>query len=141
MLKAILTMNSNILKLNADKTELILFTSLTNEKNIETITVNIGNTEIKPSEFVRNLGAFLDSKMNMDKHINTVCRSGYMQLRQIGHIRKYLTTDAKKSFITKTYLYNIDPLKPHFYIVKLELIEVYINFLISAQKHRSARRL
>ena len=23
------------------------------------------------------------------------------------------------SFITKTYLYNFDPLKPHFYIVKL----------------------
>ena len=38
--------------------------------------------------------------------------------------------------ITKTYLYNYDPLKPHFYIVKLGLTGVYIIFLISAQKHR-----
>ena len=38
--------------------------------------------------------------------------------------------------ITKTYLYNFDPLKPHFYIVKLEFTGVYIIFLISAQKHR-----
>ena len=38
--------------------------------------------------------------------------------------------------ITKTYLYNIDPLKPHFYIVKLGFTGVYIIFLISAQKHR-----
>ena len=38
--------------------------------------------------------------------------------------------------ITKTSLYNIDPLKPHFYIVKLGFIGVYIIFLISAQKHR-----
>ena len=37
--------------------------------------------------------------------------------------------------ITKTCLYNVDLLKPHFYIlVKLEYTEVYICFLISAQK-------
>ena len=38
--------------------------------------------------------------------------------------------------ITKTYLYNFDPLKPHFYIVKLGFTGVYIIFLISARKHR-----
>ena len=38
--------------------------------------------------------------------------------------------------ITKTYLYNFDPLKPHFYIVKLGFTGVYVIFLISAQKHR-----
>ena len=35
--------------------------------------------------------------------------------------------------ITKTYLYNFDPFKPHFYIVKLGFTGVYIIFLISAQ--------
>ena len=35
--------------------------------------------------------------------------------------------------ITKTCLYNFDPLKPHFYIVKLGFTGVYIIFLISAQ--------
>ena len=38
--------------------------------------------------------------------------------------------------ITKTRLYNFDPLKPHFYIVKLGFTGVYIILLISAQKHR-----
>ena len=38
--------------------------------------------------------------------------------------------------ITKTCLYNFDPFKPHFYIVKLGFTRVYIIFLISAQKHR-----
>ena len=38
--------------------------------------------------------------------------------------------------ITKTCLYNFDPLKHHFYVVKLEFTGVYIIFLISAQKHR-----
>ena len=31
--------------------------------------------------------------------------------------------------ITKTYLYNFDPLKPHFYVVKLGFTGVYIIFL------------
>ena len=38
--------------------------------------------------------------------------------------------------ITKTCLYNFDPLKPHFCIVKLGFTGVYIIFLFSAQKHR-----
>ena len=38
--------------------------------------------------------------------------------------------------ITKTRLYNIDPLKSHVYIVKLGFTGVYIIFLNSAQKHR-----
>ena len=36
-------------------------------------------------------------------------------------------------FITKTCLYICDPLKPHFYIVKLGFTGVYIIFLIFAQ--------
>ena len=39
----------------------------------------------------------------------------------------------EKTTITKTYLYNFDPLKPHFYIVKLGFTGVCIIFLISAQ--------
>ena len=36
----------------------------------------------------------------------------------------------------KTYLYNFDSLKPHFYIGKRGFTVVYIIFLISVQKHR-----
>ena len=37
--------------------------------------------------------------------------------------------------ITKTCLYNVYPLKPHFYIVKVGFTGVYIIFLVSAQEH------
>ena len=40
---------------------------------------------------------------------------------------------CKRVSITKTRLYNFDPLKAHFYIVKLGFTGVYIIFLISAQ--------
>ena len=41
-------------------------------------------------------------------------------------IKKCLGEDR----ITKTCLYNFDPLKPHFYTVKLGFTGVYIIFLI-----------
>ena len=49
-----------------------------------------------------------------------------------------LTNDivSFEQLITKTCLYNFDPLKPHCYMVKLGFRGVYIIFLISAQKHR-----
>ena len=46
------------------------------------------------------------------------------------------TVPVRSSTITKTYLHNFDPLKPHFYIVKLGFTGLYISFLISVQKHR-----
>ena len=45
-------------------------------------------------------------------------------------------TLREKVSIVKTYLYNFDPLKPHFYIEKLVFTVVYIIFLISVQIHR-----
>ena len=46
-----------------------------------------------------------------------------------------LKTSLKQSYfvITKTCLSNVDPFKPHFYIVKLGFTGVYIIFPISAQ--------
>ena len=43
------------------------------------------------------------------------------------------TVDTLLDRITKTRLYNFDPLKPHFYIVKLGFTGVYIIFLIFAR--------
>ena len=54
--------------------------------------------------------------------------------RIIGYYRMYRW--RIQACITKTYLYDFDPLKPHFYIVKLGFTGVYIIFLISAQKQR-----
>ena len=51
-------------------------------------------------------------------------------------VRKQSNMLTQIAAIMKTYLYNFDPLKPHFYIVKLGFTRVYSVFHISAQKHR-----
>ena len=48
----------------------------------------------------------------------------------------YSRNHERTKTITKTSLYNFDPIKPHFYIVKLGFTGVFTIFLISVQKHR-----
>ena len=62
-------------------------------------------------------------------------KEGYDQ-ESIQLPNTFRSKTPKGKNITKTCLYNIDSLKPHFYIVKLGFTVVYIIFLISAQKHR-----
>ena len=56
----------------------------------------------------RNLGAWLDSRMDMEQHVNSVCKSCFGQIRQIGHIRQYLTTDATKSLVNSLVTSRLD---------------------------------
>ena len=72
------------------------------------MSVKIGDENISPSKCVRNLGAFLDSNVTMEKHITAVCKAGYGQLRQIGHIRKYLNTDATKTLVNSLVTSRLD---------------------------------
>ena len=47
----------------------------------------------------------------------------------LAHISDAPFSDVVAQIITKTYLYNFDPLKPHFYIVKLGLQGYTLLFL------------
>ena len=71
---------------------------------------------------------------------NKMCSTHYLMLLYIfARLHKIPETIFKlqkghMTWITikKTCLYNFNPLKPHFYIVKLGFTGVYIIFLISA---------
>ena len=91
--------HDNMLKQNADKTEVIVFTSERNAGLVNDISVTVGVSDIKPSSCVRNLGAWLDSRMDIERHVNSVCKSCFEQIQQICDIRKYLTMDATKSLV------------------------------------------
>ena len=54
----------------------------------------VGNTQIKPTASARNLGVIFDRHLNLESHINTVCRSAYFHLRNIGNVRNMLSADA-----------------------------------------------
>ena len=55
-------MKSNLLKLNDDKTEVLVLDTRKNFETAENFSVKIGNDIIKQLECVRNLGMFWDEK-------------------------------------------------------------------------------
>ena len=65
--------------------------------------------------------------------VDPFSEENYCAVKRKAKKLQNLSLFQKKLGITKTYLYNYDPLKPHFYIVKLGFTGVYIIFLISAQ--------
>ena len=76
--------------------------------------------------------AKLFSKQSAMNKITVFSKAGSMFF-SLNLCDKFTIHTGTALIISKTRLYNIDPLKPHFYIVKLRFIGVYITFLISAQ--------
>jgi hypothetical protein len=48
--------------------------------DVEDFTVRIGDSVIEPSTTVRNIGAVLDSHLDMEQHVNSVSRSYFMKI-------------------------------------------------------------
>lgn len=92
-------MVKNKLKLNDDKTEFMLISSPHNKKQLHSLSINIGSEIVNSSSSARNLGVVMDSVLNMEDHITSVCRSCYFHLRNIGAIRKYLDPDTAAQII------------------------------------------
>ena len=63
-------MNENRLKMNNNKTEVILFGSKLQWDKCKTKTLNVNNTEIELADKIKYLGVLLDQKLNLKQHIN-----------------------------------------------------------------------
>jgi hypothetical protein len=92
-------MKNNMLKLNDDKTELLVFSTKQKLAQLSKISMMIGGCRIEPSKTAKNLGVFFDETMSLEKHVVSTCQTANFHIRNIGNIRNYLTTDAAKSLV------------------------------------------
>ena len=65
-------MSGNKLKLNDSKTEFFIAASGYYQRQLPDITLPTGDSCIKPSETITNLGDFSDSNMSMAAHITNL---------------------------------------------------------------------
>ena len=103
-----LWMAKNYLKLNDKKTDFLIFCKPAAENKIQTKSIKIGNCDITPSSCVTNIGATFDKHMKLNMQINKSCRSAWFSLYTISKIKKYLTTDQKKSAVHAYVTSKID---------------------------------
>jgi len=62
------------LKLNDDKSELIVMSSLHNKNEVNFIRIKIGNQILSASSNVRDLGTVTDSVFNTHAHVTSTCK-------------------------------------------------------------------
>ena len=80
----------NKLKLNGDKTELLVL----NARHRPTPTLNsiyAGSDYITASTSARNIGVWFDNLVSMDKQIASICKSAFYHLNNIAKIRKFIS--------------------------------------------------
>ena len=87
-------MTQNLLKLNSDKTEFILFSTRHQLSKEDDISIQIGNNTVKPTNNVRNLGFVMDNLLKNSPHVNKITSSCYCTLHNIAKIRPSLDTKS-----------------------------------------------
>ena len=92
-------MTSNMLKLNEDKTEVIIFVSIRTLSQVGTPILNIVDTDIESATTVRNLGCMQDNRLSMEQHINKICQAGFYHLRNIRKVRCYITEKVTEQLV------------------------------------------
>ena len=99
----------NRLKLNDNKTELMLVTSK-RTKHLHSLptSIAIGNSQISFKQSVKNLGFALDCHLTMNAHVSNIARTCYFELRRLASIRRFLTSTATTTFVSASILSRID---------------------------------
>ena len=87
-------MTQNFLKLNDDKTEIMILKSQHSPKEPPTVFC-LDNSNITSKGDAKNLGFLFNSNLTLDMHINNVTRTCYMNLRNLGRIGSKLTQSIK----------------------------------------------
>ena len=92
-------MTANKLKLNDEKTTVIIITSKVYQKSLLLEKFTIDSIEIEPSSSTRNIGVNFDNNMTMKNQIAAICKTTHYHFFNIGRIRKCITQEACEKLI------------------------------------------
>ena len=103
-------MSANMLKLNDEKTEFIMFGTNHQLKKMESIStrIAIGNTNVLSVDHVCNLGFLMDNTLKNQFHINKLTSSTFNQLMNLRRIHSKLDRDTTKYIIQALVISKLD---------------------------------
>jgi hypothetical protein len=88
----------NGLQLNPSKSELIQFTASRGRDRVDDInTVQVSDSAIRPSSYIKSLGVTLYSKLTFDQHVSNVCKACYFHILALNHVRMSLPDDVART--------------------------------------------
>jgi len=98
----------HMLKLNVEKTKMMIFTSKHHLKTYGGCSLMIGDDTVSPSYRLRNLGVHMDQHLSMKDHVTAVCAACNYHLYRPSSIRHYVTTEAAKSTVNAVVTSRLD---------------------------------
>ena len=99
----------NMLKLNDNKTELMLVTStITKHLHYLPTSITIGNAQFPFKQSMKNLFFTLDCHLAMNAHVSNIAQTCYFELRRLASIRRFLTSTATATLVSAFVLSRID---------------------------------
>ena len=101
-------MNQMKLKLNAAKTEFIIFGRPVQLAKVQTNHFKAGKSEIPKSESVRILGAFFGQSLNFRDHCEKQAKKALMNYLNICKIRKYLDRSTCETLVLALVMSHLD---------------------------------
>ncbi len=91
MEKITIWMNKQFLKINPDKTELLLLYPPELKEKVIIQGIILNDQCIRFSNQVKNVGLWLDKNLNFDYHVNKIVSYSFKHLKDIGRIRSLLS--------------------------------------------------
>ena len=82
------------LKMDPDKSEIILFGSCQKLAKVETSALNVYDQTVDKSLCIKYLGAHLDEVLSFKVHARTKCKTAIWNIMKMKNIRKYLDRDT-----------------------------------------------
>ena len=102
-------MSSHFLKLNAAKSQLLIFTPKNIREHLCMNKVYIGNNVFIPVSLeALNLGVKLDFQLTFSPQISMIISQSYKQIYNIGQIRKYLTVEDLRTLVQSLIVSKLD---------------------------------
>ena len=98
---------ANSLKVNPDKTQLIVFGSRQNLRNVPPFGVKFRERTIQPVLEVKNLGVIFDRHLSWDAHIQEITRKCFGILIGLSHIRHYLPAEILPTIVIALVLSRV----------------------------------
>ncbi len=101
-------MTSNFLLVNSEKTEVLIIGPKTFACNNLDHCLILDGCSVNSSSSVRNLGVLFDRNLSFEKHVSSICKTAFFQLKSISKLRPMLSMSNAETLINAFMTSRLD---------------------------------
>jgi len=98
----------NRLQLNAEKTEVMWCASARRQSQLPRCPITVAGASVEPVSAVRDLDVYIDSDLGASTHVRRTVSRCFAALRQLRHLRRYITNDCFRSLVVSLVHSRLD---------------------------------